>query len=319
MVPCLLAACLVVHAEPAQTPVGMVVSVKGTVTVERGKDKIALEEADWLLPGDRLAAAANGEAVLFFLEGGVRQRLKAGKQASVGTRGCDPAAAVEAVTGGRTLPKVALSDLKLHSKAVHAAGGRAAVGVLRGHTEATAAVTPMAGSRVLTDHPTLSWPPVPGAETYLIELFPADEGSGPLWRASAREARLPYPEEEAVLKPGLKYRWRVSARVGGEEKEVVRSSFFTMTESRVRDLARLRSLAASADPGDWLLAAASYEAAGVYGKALPLFERLAEKAPQAANYQEVLAQYYQRAGQPDKARAAAERARKLREAGREGR
>jgi tetratricopeptide (TPR) repeat protein len=175
-------------------------------------------------------------------------------------------------------------------------------------------VTPMYGARVLTDHPTLAWPPRAGAAGYRVELLSGAEGREErvLWRAESKEPRLPYPEEEKVLTPGLKYRWRVAALLGeGKEERLLESKFFVASGEPAADLERARRLASGDDPGDWLLAAAVYEARGVHDKALPLYERLAARWPEAPNFQRALAAYYDRAGRPDRAKEARGRAAKL--------
>jgi tetratricopeptide (TPR) repeat protein len=133
----------------------------------------------------------------------------------------------------------------------------------------------------------------------------------PLWQASTNEARLTVTDG-GPLEEGKKYRWRVYAlEEGGEERVLLESHFFICASEEVADLARLVQLAASSAPGDWLLAAAVYEGYGVYDQALSLYERLAKEVPEAAEVQVALACYYRRAGRPEKAKEARERAEKL--------
>jgi tetratricopeptide (TPR) repeat protein len=172
----------------------------------------------------------------------------------------------------------------------------------------------MHGSWVLTDHPTLAWPVVPKAASYRVEMLTGAEGREErlLWKAVTQETRLPYPEEEKVLKCGLKYRWRVIAQFSEDKEEsIVSSKFFVLSEDQITDLARLKWLVAGDNPDDWLLAAVVYESYGAYNKALPLYEKLVKQWPEARNLHLALASYYEKAGRKDKAKEEREQAKKL--------
>lgn len=310
MVAFLLSAILLLatSADAPAPPVAMVLIAKGGVTLERGKDKPRpLRAMDLLFSGDRLRVD-NGEAQMVFLHDGRRERLKPKSQAMIGDKGCTPADAVER-----------LEDAKLSSSNLESlrdlARGRGAVGVLRGDSPATPQVVmPMYGATVLLDRPTLTWTAVPKAEGYHVQLLSGREGRDEriLWRAKTKEPHLAYPEKEKPLTFGLKYRWRVSSVLSEDKEErLVESKFLIATEGEVKELARLKPLAESKDSTELLLAAATYEAHGVHGEALRLYEKLAERFPDEANFQVALASYYERAGRLDKAKAAKERARKL--------
>jgi tetratricopeptide (TPR) repeat protein len=122
---------------------------------------------------------------------------------------------------------------------------------------------------------------------------------------------LPYPEEENVLDKGGKYRWRVSAKREGKEEVVVESEFFVASNRVLEQVGKVRRLVEGDDPLGWLLAADLYDELGVYGKALPLFEKLAARSPEAASYQVALARYYTLAGREEDAKKARDRAKDL--------
>jgi hypothetical protein len=305
---------------PAAAPVALVLSAKGDVALQRGKGKpVRAGEASLLFAGDRLRAAKGAALTLVFLADGHRERLRPGAKALVGDKGCEPAGSVEQLAS-RKPSRAQLSSLRQHVRSIHASGGRAAVGVLRSEPDGAPAVTPMFGARVLTTHPTLTWAALPKAESYEVELRSGADGADErlLWRHSTTATSLPYPEEEDVLAPGLKYRWRVLARLKGAREQVVaESKFFVARKAQIAEAPGLRALAASADPADWLLAAAAYEAEGVYDRALPLYERLARQAPDNLDYQLALVRYYVRAGRKDEARKAQERVKALEAKGKE--
>jgi tetratricopeptide (TPR) repeat protein len=194
--------------------------------------------------------------------------------------------------------------------------GRGAVGVPRGDPPREAqVVTPMFGAVVLGVRPELSWPAAAGVDGYRVQLLSGSEGADErtLWRQMTKEPRLPYPEKEKPLAAGVKYRWRVTAvRDGDVEQPVVaEGKFFTPTEEESAELARIKPLAERKEPAELLLAATTYEAHGVYGEALALYERLAGLAKDEPNFRVALANYYERAGLKEKARQARQEARKL--------
>jgi tetratricopeptide (TPR) repeat protein len=170
----------------------------------------------------------------------------------------------------------------------------------------------MYGTTISRVRPTFSWRPVEKADGYQVELW---NGTGQrlLWRATTTEPRLAYPEKEAALQPGMKYLWRVHARRGEnfDPNRAVDSKFMTLTKDEARTLEDLPRVAASGDVAEMLVAAATYEAHGVYEEALRLYEKLAEKLPDDPNVQVALSGYFERAGRVDQARAAREKARKL--------
>jgi len=302
-----LAALTLSAADNAPAPVAMVLTTKGTVTLQREPDKSGpLRAMDLLRPGDQLNAGADSEATVVFLADGRRERLKAKAKATVGDKACMPAESVQ------KLENAPLTAANLQSLRDLAASGRAGVGVLRGENPTEPLlVTPLYGATTVTDRPLFRWPAVDKAQSYRVEVLSGD-GQRVLWRATTKEPTLSYPEKEAVLRRGTKVVWRVAARLSEDKEDrVVDSKFSVATKEEADELAGLKKLADSDDPVSWLLAATTYEAHGVYGAALRLYEKLAEKFPREGNYQVALASYYERAGQPDKAKAAREKAKQL--------
>jgi hypothetical protein len=298
---------LLLAATDSPEPVGMVLTAQGAVTLERdGAKPRRLGAMDLLRAGDRLRAASDGEATVIFLADGGRERLRAKAQATVGPKGCDPADAVERLAGP-PLPPAQLESLRELARS-----SRGAVGVLRGEPPATPqVVTPMYGATVLTDRPALTWLPKEGADSYQVQLLSGD-GQRLLWKETTKETRLTYPEKQKPLRPGVKYLWRVAARKGEDPPaEVVDSKFSLATKGEAEMLAKVKPLAGSTDPADQLLAATLYEAHGVSGEALALYEKLAGQRPTEPNFQLALASYYERAGRADRVEAVRAKAKKL--------
>jgi hypothetical protein len=295
---------------PTQTgePVAMVLTAKGTPTLQRDKEAARRLGAMTLLwPGDRVEITEAGEVTLVFLQNGHRERLKA--KATVQAKGCQPADAAEQLAG----PKLGAANLE--SLRSLATSSRGAVGVLRGDPPAKAqVVTPLFGATILNERPALTWLEAK-ADAYLVQLFSGGEGKEQrlIWKATVKDARLSYPEKEKSLQLGLKYRWRVTPLKGEDTSAdpIVDSKFLVLTKYEIGLMSNLKPLLESKSQADLLLAAVSYEAHGVYDEALRLYERLAAMAPDEASFQSALASYYERAGRNDLAEKARERAKEL--------
>jgi hypothetical protein len=98
MLPFLLAVALLPSMAEPPPPVALVLTVQGKVALQPGGDQDKarrLGAMDLLRPGDRCLAEGTGEAVVVFLDDGHRERLKPGRRAEVGDKGCTPADAVE--------------------------------------------------------------------------------------------------------------------------------------------------------------------------------------------------------------------------------
>jgi hypothetical protein len=304
----LLAVSVLFAADPPPRWVGMAVTSRGAVALQRGKEKRRLGAGDYLKPGDRLQAGPGGEAVLVFFHDGHSARLKPGREVVLTTTGCSPPDAVVRVAPAKKLTKALLSRLSEIGPS-----DRAGVVVGRGGPPPSRrVVTPMFGSTVLTTRPSLSWQPTPGARSYRVELRTGEEGRTLLWRATTAKPALKYPARQKPLEYSADYSWRVTALLpGGKEKRVVQSEFMVITEADVEEVAQVKALTRGDDPAGWLLAAVLYEQHGAYNEALPLYERLARQAPAEVNFHKALAVYYELAGRADLARKARERAEKL--------
>jgi hypothetical protein len=306
--------CLVLAvADDAPPPSVAMVLHSSKVKLRRGKQKPrSLRDAAVLRPGDHLRAEAGGEAVVVFFKDGHRERLKPGREATVGGKGCTPAGAVERVSAAR------LSAPAQESLRTLAPSAGAALSGPRDAGDPASArpprVTPLFGAAVLTGRPELSWPMVEKAEGYRVELLSGVERrpDRPLWQATTKEMRLTYPAKEKPLECGRVYRWQVRPLSGGVPGEPsLRSRFQVLTEEEAAELAGLKPLVDSKSADDWLLAAVLYEAHGVSDEVLRLCERLEKARPGQPAFPRILATYYERAGRPDLAEAARERAAKL--------
>jgi hypothetical protein len=309
----LLAATLVLGAdEPPKKPLSarptaLVLKVKGEVVAEGQKGKHRVEIGDFLFPGETVSAAANAEALLVFLLRGESRRLKPGTRTTCTRDDCDPAGATEKLDSTAKLPRRNLT--KVREIPVGAGGG---VGVFRGDKLLTGpALEPLAGTFVTTTRPAFRWPSVTNAREYLVEL--RDAGGQLLWKTTAKEPKLAYPEKEKPLQHGLGYLWTVRAALPDDEtKLVVEMSRFTLVdEAEEKDLQAVRKLAGSNAEEDLLLAAAAFEGYHLLAEALEVFEKQARLYPKVARHHLALANYLDLTGQPEKAKAARAKAKQL--------
>ena len=280
---------LVAPAEPR--PSALVLSVKGTVVVRPPQGASYPAEARGLVfAGDKLAVPADGEIALVFFGGGARERVKPGTEVTVDSTGCTPAEAVTRRQANGGPVAAALKDVP----PVHG-GGRAAVANFRSPgalPKTPPRVTPISGSTVPTDRPTLTWKPAADAPIYRANLRIG--GSDRLiWKAETKQARLPFPEQEQPLKRGRNYHWQVSDADG---RIVAEGRFTVALEGEAKTLTELGNLAAEADPADQLAAAMAFETLGADDEALAVYELLVKREPGDLALRKARARLYERAG-----------------------
>lgn len=292
-------------------PAAMVLTAKGPVSFQRGKDAAQRLGAMTLLAAaDRVQLPEGSEVLVVFLVDGHRERVKGKAAATVAAKGFEPADARQRQEGLK-LPPASLESLRELARS-----SRGGVGVLRSDERSgkTPVVTPMYGATILTDRPDFSWPATKDADAYEVQLLSGVEGRDQrkLWQAKVKSTKLAYPEKEKPLAAGLRYHWKVYPVKGDDRGEaIVSSKFFVLTKSERQILDGVKHLRDSKSAEDLLLAATLYEAHGVYEEALKLYERLAEMSPGEAGFQNALASYYERAGRKDMAELARKRAKRL--------
>jgi hypothetical protein len=304
----LLLSVLAADPEAPRHPVAMVLEVEGRATLRRGEAPARpLREADLLRPGDRVEAAEGARLSVVLLADGHGETVQPGRTVTVGPDGCAPADAVRRHEA--RLPQADLTALRGLARS-----SRGGVGVLRHGPEGeeVPAVTPLRGSRLLTNRPAFSWPAVPGATSYEVRLFALQADRKPEWKATTTQTHLAYPEKQPPLPYNRTRYWEVTPLdKDGQPLPAIRSRFHVAPVAQIAQLAKLKLLARGSDPKDWLLAAASYEAVYAYDDALPLYEKLAARRPDQAAYQRALAHYYTLAGRREDAARARSRAREL--------
>ena len=158
------------------------------------------------------------------------------------------------------------------------------------------AITPIFGATVTSDRPALAWPTGKEAKSYRVKLL---SGAGrELWRVETKEPHVVFPEGQEALQRGYIYRWKVT---DAEFRPVASGEFGVATQSELKQMEDLRSLAAGGDRADQLAAVLAYQRLGAYTEALALLERLAKEAPEESLYRRELAELYRLAGRPEAA------------------
>lgn len=132
------------------------------------------------------------------------------------------------------------------------------------------------GTAVRNDRPEFAWQPLDGAESYRIEVFPADDD------ATAVTAELTEPRwtpDEPFVR-GQVYRWRILYLTGGDEFVAPRADERPAVFSVIKQpqLSEVEQAEASVGDSDLLLGVVAYEA-GLLDEAETHWRRLLENNP----------------------------------------
>lgn len=295
-----LLAAVLAAADPAPPPAAFVLEISGAVTVERAGKAVPLDDGDPLRPGDKVTVPAGGTLKVFF------------KSANIAATLTGPAAAEVTPAKFETAAKVSTKDVKISSMAADGLD-KEKTSLIGGMTlrpfapDPPPALHPVVDSAVLSPKPALAWPAVPGAKAYRVELVSgvSERKERPVWSAESAENKLAYPDGERPLDRGTTYRWKVTAVLAdGSTKPAATVGRFAVLDGPAAEaLAGLRSLEASPDPTDWLLAARAYAGWRLADDAVRAYEKLATRQPSPGVWR-ALAKLYRQAGHPDRAKEA---------------
>jgi len=290
----LVAALLMLAAQPASKPVAMVLDARGRVEVTPvGEAPRLIAVGELLYPADRLSVPADGSLTLAILGAGAKETIKPGSSAAVDPKGCAPPEAVST----RSAQRPAVAGVM---KGVRPSTPARRVWRSEGPTTSPRLRQPSLPCMTrLWPRTDRSWPGSPsgerGATACGCSRAPGENCGRP-----TREPRLAFPEGKEALQRGYVYAWEVADSTG---KPIARSTFSVATVSEAKRLAELAPLATGGDRADLLAAAIAYANLGAYGEATAAYEKLAKLAPNEPAYREALAALYARAGRPEDARA----------------
>ena len=270
----------------------MVLDVKGQVEVKPAEGKPERVVIGYLLyPGERLVVPVDGAATLAILRVGAQEQIKPGSEATVGPQGCSPPGAVAA---RKEQARAVATTMRIVEPLPD--NSRMAGKVLRDIPVNPPAITPIFGATVTSDRPSLAWPTGKEAKGYQVKLL--SSAGGELWRGETKETHVVFPEGKEALQRGYVYRWEVTDE---EFRPVASGEFSVATQSELKQMEDLRSLAEGGDRADQLAAALAYQRLGAYTEALAMLECLAKEAPEESLYRRVLAELYRLAGRPEAA------------------
>jgi hypothetical protein len=181
--------------------------------------------------------------------------------------------------------------------------------LLKGSSE-LAGMRPIHESTVLSQRPSLRWPPVAQATEYEVAI--SDAAGKQLCQLVASGNRLDI-KPEVKLERGARYKWQVMAKLDeSDSRPVCRGEFVVATEEQRSIAEQLEQMLASADVEYLVLATSWYEANGMLSEAIAVNRRVIESAPPSAAAHRALADLYERAELWDDAKRAREQAESIR-------
>ena len=154
---------------------------------------------------------------------------------------------------------------------------------------AAGSFTPVFDATLLEPKPKFSWPAVKQAKRYTLNL--SLTGSR-IWSADTEGTELVYGGA-TPLKSGAKYTWEVTASLDGKRTKFFEGEFSMASEAQRATMAELKKMLEDPDPKYLILAAMWYKQHRLLREAIEVNERLAEKNPDQAVYQELLELYYE--------------------------
>ncbi len=271
----LIALLLLAPLSGANTPVGLLSSVSGTVQIMRAGQKtpVAARTADLIAAGDRVLTGRNSEASFLFCPASKASKIL--PDSDVEFKDADFQVKKGKLGDERKVPTCKLpANLTLATASQQQSGMmrlRGANLILR-----SPALTHVAGLQ-----PRFRWSPVDSAKVYDIKLMDREERI--LWRSSVPATEVVYPGDAKALAWGQKYWWRVTAR-DGEDTLTESGSYFqvlpTDQASSVRSMeSNLRRALQEnpADNGPRFLLAFLYEENGMLDEAAYLYSELADR------------------------------------------
>ena len=308
-----LAAIGIGAGDGARSPAARVLELKGKATIvdpENFDRPAALFSI--LYANDRLTVDKGATVTLVFRGDGHVERAAAGAL-TVTPDGCQPKTGVERVVmseqarsvvgkvstgakgiiqGGvvvaRQVPQVSSPPQDSDAASVVAAPGQC---------------RPILGSTLLTTKPVFSWPAVPKAKKYTLNVY--SQGSR-VWSASSDATRAEY-SGETPLKSDASYLWQVTTTVGDKTAMVCESVFRIASDQQRADAEAIEKLIVKPEVPYLALAALWYKQNEFVTEAIAVHQQLAKLTNDPAVYW-ALSDLCWQAGREEDARAAEETA-----------
>ena len=264
---------LLLTVPDAPPPAAMVLHSGGATVAKEAKP---VSDLDLLQAGAALQAGKEDLTVMI-LKAGVKERIRAGTEVTLGVGGCSPSANV--TRQARRLGDAQLGRLRA---LIGERGGVAVAGRSMDKLGTASGLTPLHTAKVLTGRPTFSWDPVEGAQSYEFCLYRDEKPKRRMvWQGRTTKPTYAFPPKGTALEPGVAWEWDLyAARKGEELTRVLKGCKFAVLGREAQsDADALHPLATSKDPADRLLAAVNYEALGLYDRALALYLKVDRDHP----------------------------------------
>ncbi len=290
----------------AAQPVARVLSVDGTVNVERaGEQPRPVSPFGTIYLDDRLVVDADASVVLAFRETGRMERLRGPGSAQATHAGFQSGDLVDTL-------KIAGAHLQLVSGSVRGlppvtVGG---VTVVRGDDEddPKQLIQPAIGATILSRRPEFRWPAVPDAVAYDVYVFDAVDD---LWSTTTKTTSIAYAGDQP-FGDGKEFGWEVVARSGRDAELLTYEGTFTVATCEVRQRAEeWKEMVSGEDTTLLSLAMLWYRQQGLIDEALSTAARLVKLNPQEPAHHDMLAMLLFQVGRRQAARQAAEQAKRL--------
>lgn len=281
-------------------PVARVLDLQGEVSIHDASGKLrkaALYAT--IYAGERVSGQAKATCVIGFRSDGHLERFSGPFESTIAEKRGEPAG----VRQQRPTAPAQKSAGKWISELPDFT--TAGVEIARGGKDPLPRLVPIQNSVILSDRPTFSWPSVPPAHGYRLNVF---QGNRRVWSAAAAGTTLEYQGPQA-LQPGVEYEWEVVFQTGDRKAYVAK---FTVASETERQAAADMSEALDGAEPAWLaLAALHFQQHRLYAEAMNTFERLTKHSPKVAYHHAALASLYATAGRAAESQASERRAREL--------
>lgn len=163
-------------------------------------------------------------------------------------------------------------------------------------------ICPFPGSTLLEAKPKFSWPAIPNAKQYTLNLYLLGNR---VWSANTEKTELEYAGQ-SPLTSGAVHTWEVTASLDGKPTTVCESMFRTASHEQRGNAEALAKMLAKPEPAHMVLAAMWYRENELVREAIAVNEQLAKLTADPAVYRELRELYYQ-ANDEKQARAAEEK------------
>lgn len=282
-------------------PAARVVELKGTATILDSEDfdrPVALFGT--IYGGERIVVGEGAQVTLVFREEGQLERIAAPGTFTISPNGCEPRKGVEQVAVPER-HRATIGKISKGNRGIVRGGVMVARAVAPPNADdqtpqepgvpeiAAGSITPVFDATLLEPKPKFSWPAVKRAKQYTLNLSLSENR---IWSADTAATELAYGGS-TPLKSGATYTWEVIALLDGTRTKFFEGEFRLASEAERATMAELKKMLEDPDPMYLILAAMWYKQHRLLPEAIAAYERLAEKNPDQAVYQELLELYYE--------------------------